>query len=71
MFFKFLLFSFLFLFLILGVSIVYIIYKIKTDYPNKIKSSKDNKKNDKGINNIIKEGENIAKKIKQFNNYFK
>ena len=71
MFFKLLLFSFLFLFLILGVSIVYIIYKIKTDYPNKIKSSKDNKKNDKGINNIIKEGENIAKKIKQFNNYFK
>lgn len=71
MFFKFLLFSFLFLFLILGVSIVYIVYKIKTDYPNKIKSSKDNKKNDKGINNIIKEGDNIAKKIKQFNNYFK
>lgn len=71
MFFKFLLFSFLFLFLILGISIVYIVYKIKTDYPNRIKSSKDNKKIDRGIDNIVKEGENIAKKIKQFNNYFK
>jgi peptidoglycan hydrolase CwlO-like protein len=67
MFFKFILISFLILFILLGVSVVYVLYKIKTDYPNKIKNSREDKK----INEILKEGENIANKIKQFNNYFK